>query len=147
MPTILGDEFEPCRIIKPPAMSAPEVLLWHKFQREHCEDWLRVFYNVRVGKGIPQTEEVPNFILKDWILSTQHRIDALVETKDNIIIVEVRRLAGRAAFGALILYGQLWAKDPQITKPVRLAVVTDYCFGQMLESFKENGIEVYLQEP
>ena len=144
--TVLGPPFPPCKIIHPPGMIQKEATLFHYYQSEKCKDWKNVYYNVRVGKGIPLQEDYPSEISRDWILSTQHRIDALIETQDNVIIVEVRSLAGRTSFGALILYKQLYEKDPIIQLPVKLVIVSDYIYGQMLESFTENGIEVYLSK-
>lgn len=125
-------------------MVLKEATLFHYFQKDRCKDWKTIYYNVRVGKGIPLPDSYPAWITRDWMLSTQHRIDALIETQNNVIIVEVRSLAGRASFGALLLYKQLYEKDPAINLPVRLVVVSDYIYGQMLESFQENGIETYL---
>ena len=142
--TLLGPSFPACKILRPPGMILKEATLFHYFQKDRCKDWKTIYYNVRVGKGIPLPDNYPSWLTRDWILSTQHRIDALIETQDNVLIVEVKSLAGRTAFGALLLYKQLYQKDPIIKLPIKLLVVSDFIYGQMLESFLDNGIEVYL---
>jgi hypothetical protein len=144
MPTILGDPFLPCKVLTPPGMSSFEIMLWHRFQVKYCEDWSRVFYNVRVGKGSPPPGHYEEEIKEMWLFITMHRIDALVETAGDIILIEVRGSAGRSALGACILYKQLYEQDRVIQKPIRLAVVTNFLNEEMEGIFKNNGIETYI---
>jgi len=144
MTTSLGDPYPPCYEGIPPGMTKCDLYLWRKFQALHCIGWTQVYFNVRVGKGSPAPESYEENIRDGWMSLTQNRIDALIETHKEVMIVETRRKAGRSAFGGLILYKQLWDKDPKIDKPVSMVIVTDYLTTQMEESFKENGIKIYL---
>lgn len=144
MPTILGEPYPPCFQGFPGGMTSGDLELWKRFRDKYCTEWIRIYFNVRVGKGSPSRENYTDELQEAWMFLTQHRIDAVLEYEDHIMITEFRRHAGRSAFGACILYPQLWAKDPKINKQVTVAVVTDFLTEQILESFQENGIKTYI---
>lgn len=73
---------------------------------------------------------------------TMFRIDAVVETKDHVLLVEVRPNAGRSLYGALMIYKQLWAADPRIDKPFFALGVSDNATVQIRSIFELNNLRL-----
>ncbi len=144
MPTIMERAFPPCWDGTPPAMTIGDHSLWKLFREKYCHEWIRVWYNVRVGLGSPTPTVLGDELADAWRALTQNRIDAVIETETEMMIVEVRRHAGRSAFGGAILYTQLWNADPIGEKKTVPVIVSDFMPEQMLISCQENGIRVYI---
>ena len=142
MPTLLGSPHSPRWEGKPPGMQPRDLPIWHRFRKKHQAEILRVWYNVRVGGGGMPQEDVEADILLMWLSLTMLRIDAVVETEKEVWIIEVRPNAGRSAFGAVMIYTQLWAADPIIPKPAKAVVVTDTITPQMQAIYDLNGVTV-----
>lgn len=143
MPTFLGKAFEPEWAGIPPGMSKLDVKIWQKFRHVYCKDWMRVYYNCRVGTLGPVPEELKPRQILMWLMLTMFRIDVVVETANECLLVEVRPNAARSALGSCVLYKQLWEHDPGIIKPAVPVVVTDHLLSQMKVIFFNNGVRSY----
>jgi len=129
--TLLGRSFTPGWRGIPPGMSKRDNELWQRYLDQNEKNILRVYYNVRVGTGTaPPIGSGPEEGLF-WILNTMLRIDAVVERANRVDLVEARPDAGRAAFGAAIMYRYFWEADPKIDKPVFTAILTDNITSQI----------------
>ena len=103
-----------------------------------------VYYNVRVGGGsTPPETATPEDVLM-WLSLTMLRIDAVVETENEVWIIEVRPDAGRSAFGAVMIYLQLWNANPPIKKPAIAVIVTDKVTPQLRSLFELNKIKIFV---
>ena len=123
--TLLGKPFSPVWRGSPPGMSKRDNEIWQRFLDKNEKKMLQVYYNVRVGTGTaPPIGSTPEECLF-WIMNTMLRIDAVVERADSVEIVEVRPEAGRAAFGAAIMYKHFWGFDPKIKKPANAVILSD----------------------
>lgn len=142
MPTFLGQSFLPGWRGNPPGMSPRDKEIWTRWIDKHEQEIVRVYYNVRVGGGSPPAEEHDPDNLLSWLMLTMLRIDAVVETKDHVLLVEIRPDAGRALYGALMIYKQLWATDQRIEKPFFALGVTDNATVQIRSIFELNNLRL-----
>jgi len=129
---------------KYPHMKASEVVLWDRFL-EHVPWAIQsIRYDVRLGEGARLPEGSPEWVKRmAWSLSTK-RIDAVVETSHEIIIVELKDRAGLSAVGQLLGYLALYIKQYRPKKPIRLALVCARVAPDMDAILPEYGIETYL---
>lgn len=125
MPTTLGDQIPFASERQLRGLVEPEASIWTRWRFNLPVGVIRIYANVRVGKGrFAEGEFTENEKLM-WLQLTQKRIDLLLEFTDKIWIVELRRIASSGALGRLLMYKRLYAEDPVIPKPVTLALVTD----------------------
>ena len=103
---------------------------------------MKVFYNVRVGGGSPPRENNDPDDILNWLMLTMFRIDAIAETRNHVLICEVRPNAGRSLYGALLIYKQLWAADPKISKPFFPLGITDNATDQIRAIFELNNLRL-----
>ncbi len=143
MPTLIGTPFEPCWSGAPPGMSKLDRKIWLNFRDMNCKEWIRVYYNCRVGTGGPVPDDLTPTEVLMWLMLTMFRIDVVIEKADECWLVEVRPNAARSALGSCILYKQLWEQDPVIMKPAVAVVVTDNLLPQMKSIFLLNGVRCY----
>ena len=144
MPTFLGQSFAPGWTGKPPGMAPRDVDIWQRWRDINEKELIRVYYNVRVGGGVPpEGNNTPEQVI-DWLMLTMLRIDVVAEFENHVLICELRPNAGRALFGALIIYNQLWAADPPIQKPFYPMGITDNATAQIKAIFTLNrlGLDV-----
>ncbi len=142
MPVFLGSVFNRDWTGAPPGMAPQDNPIWQNFRSRRLSIIHRVYYNVRVGGGsVDPGVKSPEDILM-WIQISMLRIDAVVETKDEVWIIEVKPNAGRTAFGAVQIYLTLWNADPKINKPAVPVIVTDTITPQMRAICELSGIKV-----
>lgn len=142
MAVFLGDPFSSSWKGKPPGMAPRDAEIWKRWHDKHEKDILRVFYNVRVGGGTPPDEQNSPDDVLHWLMLTMLRIDAVVETKEHVLLIEVRPEAGRSLFGALMVYKQLWAAAPPIDKPFIPLGLSNFASDQIRSLFELNGLRV-----
>ncbi len=144
MPVFLGSVYNASWKGNPPGMAPLDYPIWQNFLSRFSPLVRRVYYNVRVGGGSvgPETKNPDDMLM--WLSITMLRIDAVIETKNEVWIIEVKPNAGRTAFGAVKIYETLWNADPKIDKPAIPVVVTDTITPQMLAIFELNNIKVVI---
>lgn len=74
-------------------------------------------------------------------LST-HRVDVVIERADEVVIVEVKGIAGMGAVGQLLGYEALWLRERGLDRAVRLLLVCERMEADMSSVFEDYGIEV-----
>lgn len=126
----------------PEGMWGPEMALWKRFQALHCAEWSRIWFNVRVGPGEMLTAGAGDAEQNYWKTITQRRIDVLVETDQDIIIVEMRCNADKGTFAAAILYRELWREEYEEDKNLRVLIVTNRMRDDMKKLCWKCKIEV-----
>ena len=131
-------------VAKYPHMKADEGAIWDKFQANLPWKALAVLYDVRLGEGTIVAEGVPEWVKSmAWSLSTK-RVDVLIETALEYILVEVKDRGAMSAVGQLLGYLVLFNKQYRPQKRVRLALVCTNVAPDMAPVFTEYGIEVYV---
>jgi len=123
-------------------MSPRDNEIWQRWIAKHEQEIDRVFYNVRVGGGSTPSESTDPETVLAWLMLTMLRLDAVVETKDHVLLIEVRPDAGRSLYGALMIYHQLWSVDPKISKPFFSLGVTNNATTQIRSIFELNNLRL-----
>ena len=127
---------------KYPHMLPAEVRRWDAFIEKHGLPVGVVSYDVHLGDGA-----VPDAAWPAWMaamvrsLST-HRVDVVVERVDEVVIVEVKGIAGMGAVGQLLGYEALWLRDRGTDRSVRLLLVCERVEADMAAVFSYYEIEV-----
>lgn len=129
---------------KYPHMKPEEVALWERFLLRLPWDALSIEYDVRVGEG---SKPPPN--AQPWMRKMVHdlstkRIDAVIETADEIILVELKERASLSAVGQLLSYLSLFTRQRNPRKPVRLVCVADRVAPDMAPIFADYGIQTFI---
>jgi hypothetical protein len=131
-------------LAKYPHMKADEASVWDRFLSKMPWKAVNILYDVRLGEGAVIAEGVPDWVKSmAWALSTK-RVDAIVETSMEFILVEVKDRGALSAVGQLLGYLVLFNKQYRPQKRVRLALVCAYIAPDMGPVLQEYGIETYL---
>lgn len=131
-------------MVKYPHMKADEAAVWDRFLLKIPWKVVNVLYDVRLGEGAVIADGVPEWVKSmAWALSTK-RVDAIVETPMEFVLVEVKERGALSAIGQLLGYLVLFNKQYRPQKRVRLALVCAYIAPDMDPILKEYGIETFL---
>ena len=99
-------------------------------------DWrLPVRYVPTEVKGDPKLEAA-------WLHLKQERIDAVVETEKEIILVEIKDVVRKSAIGQLIHYKRRFEEEYKPEKPIKLMIVAGEDDPEVRKTAEEEGIEV-----
>jgi len=127
-----------------PHMKADEQAIWERFERRLPWRAERIEYDLRLGEGVELPPDTPEWVRKmAWSLSTK-RVDVMVETPAEFVIVEVKDRAGLGAIGQLLGYLSLFTRQYRPRKRVRLALVCESLAPDVAPVLVEYGIEAYL---
>ena len=128
--------------VKYPHMLPEETKIWDAYlEREGLPEG-KISYDVHLGAGVAPDPAWPAWMAKMvWSLST-HRLDVVVERPDEVLIVELKIVAGMGAVGQLLGYEALWLKDRGVARPVRLVCICDRIEADMETVFSFYEIEV-----
>jgi hypothetical protein len=127
-----------------PHLRPAEAHLWARWLTRYGAGWKRFAYDVRVGRGRPGDPSAPPEIQRDWQLLTQQRIDAVGWQDGGPTLFEVSPRAGRAAYGALLLYRDLYQQTYPAGGVPHLALVTNRIHPDIQQTAEANGITVYI---
>lgn len=129
---------------KYPHMKPKETMIWDRFLARLPWEAVDIRYDLRVGEGARPAAGSPDWVNRMVYALSTKRIDAVVETRDEIIIVEVKERAALSATGQLLGYLALFVRQERPQKPVRLVCVAERVAPDMEIIFGEYGIETYL---
>lgn len=147
MPTDIGEPFLTSWRGAPQQMLPPDVPLWHAYLDKHANEFLKFYYNVRVG-GPDMTNVISDEALKKmWYASTAKRIDAIGEKKDEIWIIEVAASPYLRAVGQCLSYKFLWEEDPKIDKPAKAVLLCRYLDADLQRVLTHYGVSIITIPP
>jgi hypothetical protein len=147
MPTDIGQEFSVTWRGDPAQMLPPDVPLWHLFLDRYGSQFIRFFYNVRVG-GPDMTKVIADEAMKKmWYASTAKRIDAIGEKKDELWIIEVASSPYLRAVGQCLSYRFLWNEDPKINKPAKMVLLCYFLDSDLRKVLEHYKVMVLTIEP
>lgn len=127
---------------KYPHMLPAEVRRWDVFLERYGPMEGKVSYDVHLGEGAEVDPAWPEWMVgMVWALST-HRVDVVIERPGEVVIVEVKGIAGMGAVGQLVGYEALWVKERGLDRPVHLLLVCERCEADMRAVFDWYEIEV-----
>lgn len=118
--------------------------IWHRFIVPRESQYIKITYDLHLGEGSPPLLDDTKQVKAVKAATSRSRVDAIGETPVEIIIYEVKSRAGKSALGQLLNYRQLYLKEYNPTKPVRLAVVCERLAPDILPTFKSYGIEIFI---
>ena len=128
-------------------MQAVEQALMDWFWSRHVSEYLAAAYNVRVGRGRPAPEWADEALQRDWQMSTQLRIDALLWDGNTLTVAEVKPVAGMEALGQAYFYPALLSRTYYIATPVRSIVICDDVHPDLVRLFVDAGIGIFVRQP
>jgi len=141
MPTDLGIRYFPTWNGYPPHISPEDLEIWKRYHTFVLGEAINLYFDVGLGgpENIPPdtTEEMKRM----WIRTNQKRADVVVEAQNHWTIIELRHYASAAALGRLLMYRDLWRKEPPDDKPVMLRLVSDGYDKDVKATAEALGIE------
>jgi hypothetical protein len=139
MPTELGEPYPITWRGDPQQMLPKDIPLWHAYLENHAHQFLRFYYNVRVGgPDMSQVDEPPE-MRKMWYDINAKRIDVIGEREKDLWIIEVSSHPDLRTVGQCISYPFMWNQDRKIQKPAQMILLCWYIdadLRQILERFR-----------
>lgn len=123
-------------------MLPAEVRRWDAFLDHYGMPEGAVSYDVHLGEGAPVDPSWPEWMVRMVRVLSTHRVDVVIERPDEVVIVEVKGIAGMGAVGQLIGYEALWVKERGLDRPVHLLLVCERVEADMKIVFAWYEIEV-----
>jgi len=127
---------------KYPHMLPREERIWDAFIARFGLPEGRIDYDVHLGEGAPIDPEWPEWMKRMVKSLSTHRADVVVEREDEVVIVELKSVAGMGAVGQLIGYAALYLRQFGSSKPVLLLCVCEQCEADLASVFRFYEIEV-----
>ena len=144
MPTNLGRPFSIDWRGRPPHMLLPDVPVWYRFLTKMRGAFLNLYYDSFLGGPTLTPQEETDAMKRMWRANTAKRTDAIVETEDEVWIIEVASYPGMRAVGQLYTYQALWMEDPKIMKPERKVLVCERLDEDIGAACGKFGFQVYI---
>lgn len=144
MPTELGRPFSIDWRGNPPHMLAPDIPVWYRFLDVYGFMFKKLYYDAYVGGFFFSSKKLLDPFQRMWRANTAKRIDALVETEKNVLIIEVSLVPGLRAIGQLEVYRYLWLEDPKIEKPALRLLVCQGIDNDVIAAASSLGIVTYV---
>jgi len=111
-------------------------LMYHAPNGKISFDWrLPVRHVPSEIRGDPKLEAA-------WLHLKQERIDAVVETDEEIILVEIKDVVRKSAIGQLLHYKRRFEEEYKPDKPIKLMIVAGEDDPEVRKTAEEEGIEV-----
>jgi len=127
---------------KYPHMLPHEAQIWDCYLAQYGLPEGEVDYDVHLGEGVaPDPAWSAWMVAMVRVLST-HRADVVVRRKNEVIIIEVKSIAGMGAVGQLVGYEALYLQQFGMDRPVRLVCVCERTEADMRAVFDYYKIEV-----
>ena len=125
MPTELGKTYSPTWRGRYPHMLRPDYPVWERFLDTYAGRILKLYHDVHVGVGGTVPGNVDEAMARMYRAVTAKRLDALIEFRDEVWLVEVSTGPGLRAVGQLASYFALYTEDPKILKPTVPMLICD----------------------
>lgn len=127
---------------KYPHMRPREIQIWDAFIEQYGLPDGVIDYDVHLGDGVPADPAWPDWMVKMVKALSTHRLDVVVERADEVIIIEIKSVAGMSAVGQLVGYEALWLSEFGTDRPVHLVCVCEQTEADMRAVFAFYEIEV-----
>jgi len=144
MPSLADERsWPPETLAKYPHMAPLDKEVWERFLAKYGKEYQRMYYDVKVGKGVePDPEWMPS-IQRDAKVLSRFRIDVIAEKTDTYEVIEVKPRPSMGIIGQIIGYTKLFIQDYSPTKPVSPVVVCEQIADEIRELLIEQGATVY----
>lgn len=128
----------------PPHMLPPDIPVWYRFLDKWRHEIKTLYLDCLVGGPYLTPEEEKDPIKKSWRYVNAKRPDAIVETKDEVWIIEVSANPGLRAMGQCIAYLSLWLEDPKILKPEKAVLVVETLDTDLGAACGRMGVRIFV---
>lgn len=118
--------------------------IWERFISAPPVPFIREDYDVHLGKGAELPPDSPEYMVRQAAAVTRKRVDVVVETPDEVWIVEIKPRCDMSPLGQLLNYKRLYEKEYAPTKPVRMVVVCERIAPDVTESYRAADIPIYV---
>ena len=119
-----------------------EIKIWDAFIETFGPPGSEVIYDVHLGEGAPIKAEWPEWMKRDVKALSRHRADVVIARPNEVVIIEVKSIAGMGAVGQLLGYEALWLKEHGTERPVHLLCVCERVEADMETVFAFYEIEL-----
>lgn len=127
-----------------PERTAGESLVIRAFLLEHLQEFDRLTFSKRVGKGLAPDPAHPDAVQRNTVFSSQLRIDMLGWKGNRPIIIEVKQLVTPATLGQVLTYRHHVIEEfPDAPEP-ELVVVGREAVEDAVVALQSYGVTVYL---
>ncbi|MCG2739790.1 MAG: hypothetical protein L6300_06080 [Syntrophaceae bacterium] len=144
MPTTLRYPFSIDWRGNPPHMLKPDVPVWYRFLETWKDEIKALYYDCLLGGPYLTQQEEMDPIKKSWRYSTSKRPDAIIETENEVWIVEVSANPGLRALGQCMAYLALWVEDPKIIKPEKAVLIVETLDTDLGAACGRMGVMVFV---
>lgn len=110
---------------KYPHMLPREERIWDRFIELHGLPTGEIEYDMHLGVGAPIDPTWPPWMAGMVKTLSTHRADVVVSRSDEVVIVEIKSVAGMGAVGQLVGYEALYLQQFGLDRPVRLLCVCE----------------------
>lgn len=125
MPTTLGQPYPTSWQGYPPHMSDEDFKIWQRYKLSALKDIRSMYFDVGLGGQTEVPPGTPTEYATMWTRNTQKRIDVLLDAGNEWRLIELRAHATGAALGRLLMYKDMFDKEPPDARPVALYLITD----------------------
>ena len=130
--------------IKYPHMFPGDIEIWKRFLTEYPFHAEKYEYDVKVGDGVELEESWPENIRKMATELTQGRIDVVGFSRNEILIIEVKRDASFSALGQVLGYMFLYQYTYKPRALLIGEVVTDSLSRDSKRMLEAKGVRVFV---
>ena len=127
-----------------PHMNIRDKEIWERFILKYAGAYTGVQYDFHVGEAPPFNTLYDDDADFNQDMLYRLRIDAIGHTDNTIDIIEVKPNAGPSTIGQVQGYKTLYERDEEITKPLRMVIVTDSLKPNMDYLCKQAGVELVI---
>lgn len=118
--------------------------IWHRFIIPRESQYIKITYDLHLGEGAPPMPGESKQTRAVRLATSVKRVDAIGETAKDITIFEVKSRAGMSALGQLLNYRQLYLKEYNPRKTVKIAIVCERLEPDILPTLRSYGIEIFI---
>ena len=128
----------------PPHMLKPDIPVWYRFLDTWKHEIKTLYYDCLLGGPYLTQQEEMDPIKKSWRAITSKRPDAIIETENEVWIVEVSANPGLRALGQCLSYLALWIEDPKIMKPEKAVLIVETLDTDLGAACGRMGVMVFV---
>lgn len=128
--------------VKYPHMLPHETRIWDRLIENSGLPEGKIDYDVHLGEGAPIDPAWPGWMVRMVQRLSTHRADVVVERDDEVVIIEIKSIAGMGAVGQLVGYEALYLRQYGVDRPVRLLCVCERLEADIKAVFSYYEIEV-----
>ena len=139
----LGPGVKPELQMRYPHMMPEDTIIWRKFISNGMFLPDRVWYDVRVGRGIQLPSGQPEWMKRMVDYTHKKRIDMIWKFGPAWWVIEAKPAAGVVALGQVLFYAELFESEYAQGQKVGRGIVTDFVDLDVKPIFDKAGIVVF----